>query len=201
MSEWGLPWREDASNQNQRFARNRLRLTTLPALARDYNPQVEEALAGIAELSRAEEEYWAVKVRRLYRRIATSTPRGPVLNVKPLADFHLAVKRRIIRHAILQAKGSLRSIDRRHVEGLLGIVESEHGHDRLNIPGIDAVRSFDYLLLAAPEVLKQGRDYLVRLQLGIPFHLPFGIGTLSLTIQENESSFLCYRRRWPPLRE
>jgi tRNA(Ile)-lysidine synthase len=121
--------------------------------------------------------------------MATPSAWGPVLYLKPLANFHLAARRRIIRHAILQAKGSLRSIDRRHVEAVLRIVESRHGHDRVNIPGVDVLRSFDHLLLAAPEALKQERDYLVPLELGTRFRLPFGVGTLHLTIQEKQSFF------------
>ena len=189
LSGFGLPWREDTSNGNQRFVRNRLRLRTLPALARTYNPKLEEALAGTAELSRAEEEYWAEQVGRLYAQVATPTAWGTVLDVKALANCHLAVKRRLIRHAVSQAKGSLRSIDRQHIEGVLAIIDSRHGHDRVNIPGIDVIRSFDQLLLAAPEVLKRERHYQVGVELGIACQLPFGGGTLHLRIEGKISPF------------
>jgi tRNA(Ile)-lysidine synthase len=189
LSESGLAWRDDSSNQNQRFVRNRLRLTTLPALARAYNPNLEEALAGTAELSQVEEDYWAEQIQNLYNRVATATSWGPVINVKLLTSRHLAIKRRLIRHAILCAKGSLRSIDRPHVEEVLAIAESQHGHDRVNIPGLDVIRSFDHLLLAAPELLKQERDYTVRLELGIPYQLPFGAGAVRLTVERKPPSF------------
>lgn len=189
LTESGLGWREDSSNRNQQFVRNRLRLTTLPRLARSYNPNLEEALAGTAELSRVEEEYWDGQIAALYKRVCTSTGLGPVIDTKALADCHLAVKRRVIRHAIASGKGSLRSIDRRHVDQVLAIVDSRHGHDRVNIPGIDAVRSFDHLLLAAPQALKQERDYRVSLTFGVRHQLPFGAGALSLTVQKKMSPF------------
>ncbi len=185
----GLPWREDSSNQNQQFARNRLRLATLPRLARAYNPNLEEALAGTAELSRVEEEYWAEQIEALYQRLSTSTGLGPVINTEALADHHLAVKRRVIRHAIACAKGSLRSIDRRHVDQVLAIVDSRHGHDRVNIPGIDAIRSFDHLLLAAPQALRQERNYQLRLEFDVRHRLPFGAGALSVTVQKKMPPF------------
>ncbi|MFL6450127.1 MAG: tRNA lysidine(34) synthetase TilS [Bryobacteraceae bacterium] len=189
LSESGLLWREDTSNQNERFIRNRLRLTTLPTLTRAYNPNLEQALAGTAELSQVEEDYWAKQVNGVYARVATHTRRGPLVDVKSLADHHLAVRRRLIRHAILRAKGSLRSIDRRHVDEVLAISESRHGHDRVNIPGVDAIRSFDHLLLAPPEALKEERDYLVRLELETAYQLPFAAGVVRLTIQRKTSSF------------
>jgi tRNA(Ile)-lysidine synthase len=40
----GQPWRQDSSNSDRRFVRNRLRHDLLPLLARDYNPRVSEAL-------------------------------------------------------------------------------------------------------------------------------------------------------------
>ncbi|MFL6417471.1 MAG: tRNA lysidine(34) synthetase TilS [Bryobacteraceae bacterium] len=189
LSEAGLTWREDSSNENQRFVRNRLRLSTLPRLARTYNPNLEDALAGTAELSRVEEEYWAGEIACLYGRIATTTALGPTIDVKTLAECHLAVRRRVIRHAIARAKGSLRSIDRRHVEAILQIVESKHGHDRVNIPGVDAIRSFDRLLLAPPERLRQERDYTLRLALGMRYELPFEAGAMELTIDRQPSPF------------
>ncbi len=189
LSESGLSWREDSSNQNERFIRNRLRLTTLPALSRAYNPNLEEALAGTAELSQIEEEYWAEQIVRLYGGIATQSVLGPVINVRALADFHLAVKRRLIRHGILLAKESLRSIDRRHVDEVLAIAGSRHGHDRVTIPGVDAIRSFDHLLLAGPDLMKEERDYHVRLELGANYRLPFHAGAVGLAIQRKEPPF------------
>src|SRR3954452_14994055 len=78
LSESGLAWREDSSNQNEQFVRNRLRLRTLPRLARRYNPNLEEALAGTAELARVEEEYWSGQIPSLYGTMSTLTAWGPV---------------------------------------------------------------------------------------------------------------------------
>jgi tRNA(Ile)-lysidine synthase len=43
----GQPWREDASNTDPAFTRNRLRHELLPLL-RSYNPRISETLAGLA---------------------------------------------------------------------------------------------------------------------------------------------------------
>ncbi len=52
------PWREDASNLDLRFARNRIRHQLLPQLTRDWNPQLPEALAHLADLAYEEETWW-----------------------------------------------------------------------------------------------------------------------------------------------
>lgn len=180
LRDYGHPFRDDSSNQNQRFVRNRLRLRTMPALARAYNPRLEEALAGSAELFQTEEEYWTEQIEDLYRRVATPGIFGLVVDLKPLAGSHLAIRRRLLRRAILGAKGSLRSIDRRHIEEVLTVIESQHGHDRVNIPGLDVLRSFDHVLLADPSTLKQPRDYEIKLDLNAPYVLPYRAGVLRL---------------------
>jgi tRNA(Ile)-lysidine synthase len=53
----GQPFREDASNCDPRFTRNRIRHGLLPQLARDYNPAVVDVLARLAR--QAEEMYHA----------------------------------------------------------------------------------------------------------------------------------------------
>jgi tRNA(Ile)-lysidine synthase len=42
------PYREDASNRDPRFTRNRIRHELLPLLARDYNPAIVDVLARLA---------------------------------------------------------------------------------------------------------------------------------------------------------
>ncbi|MFZ0662661.1 MAG: tRNA lysidine(34) synthetase TilS [Acidobacteriaceae bacterium] len=57
LSRIGQCWREDASNADVAFTRNRLRRELLPALAA-YNPQIYGHLANMATLARDEDAYW-----------------------------------------------------------------------------------------------------------------------------------------------
>jgi tRNA(Ile)-lysidine synthase len=51
-------WREDSSNADGKFTRNRVRRLVLPLLEREFNPAVAENLAELAEIARDEEDYW-----------------------------------------------------------------------------------------------------------------------------------------------
>ena len=64
LTSLGQSWREDESNLDHRFARNRVRHELLPLLEREYNPNIRQVLSDAAELSRAEEEYWQALVER-----------------------------------------------------------------------------------------------------------------------------------------
>ena len=62
LKDIGQKWREDSSNSDQRFTRNRLRKLVLPLLEREFNPAVAENLAELAEIARGEEDYWENEV-------------------------------------------------------------------------------------------------------------------------------------------
>ena len=62
------PWREDSSNTDETFTRNRLRHTILPAL-RTENPSIDQTLSNLAELAREEEARWAVELARILPQI------------------------------------------------------------------------------------------------------------------------------------
>src|SRR5271168_5403838 len=58
LRDTGQSWREDSSNTDSAFTRNRLRKLVVPLLEKEFNPAVAENLAELAEIARGEEEYW-----------------------------------------------------------------------------------------------------------------------------------------------
>jgi len=55
-------WREDSTNADDKFTRNRVRQMVLPMIEREFNPAVAENLAELAEIARGEEDYWENEV-------------------------------------------------------------------------------------------------------------------------------------------
>jgi tRNA(Ile)-lysidine synthase len=51
-------WREDATNSDSKFTRNRVRKLLLPLIEREFNPSIVENLSELAEIARDEEDYW-----------------------------------------------------------------------------------------------------------------------------------------------
>ena len=58
LREVGQAWREDSSNLDPRFTRNRVRRTLLPLLEREFNPGIAQGLSELADIARVEEDYW-----------------------------------------------------------------------------------------------------------------------------------------------
>jgi tRNA(Ile)-lysidine synthase len=146
----GIPWREDSTNREPRFARNRLRHDLLPQLAREWNPQIAAALAHLADLAQEEQQWWKGELDRLAPNLLANTlpNNGVEVSVAALAALPRAPARRMVRRAISMAKGDLRQIDYDHVERIVEM--PSRGVRRLSLPGIEAIRSFDWIRLAPP---------------------------------------------------
>lgn len=62
LGDIGQDWREDSTNSEESFTRNRLRKLVMPLLEKEFNPSVAENLAELAEIARGEEDYWQNEV-------------------------------------------------------------------------------------------------------------------------------------------
>ncbi|MEO8051934.1 MAG: tRNA lysidine(34) synthetase TilS, partial [Acidobacteriota bacterium] len=148
LRERGIPWREDASNRDPRFARNRIRGALLPQLARDWNPRVGESLAQLAALAHDEERWWRSYIDDLSVGILVPRAGGIEFQAPVLTALPPAVSRRLVRRAIAHAKGDLRNLEYAHVERVLDLAAQAEGDGRLRLPGLDIRRSFDWVRIA-----------------------------------------------------
>lgn len=131
LRELGQTWREDASNLDPQYARNRVRHRVLPLLEAELNPRVRELLAETAAIARAEEEYWAAEVRRLLGQV-WSAAHGS-LDLAGIRRLPLALQRRLVR-AAAELQGV--RLEFQHVEELLALAQAPpSGEKQLLLPG------------------------------------------------------------------
>ena len=160
LKDRGIPWRDDSTNLDRSFARNRIRHGLLPALERDFNPAVRDALARTARLSLEDEEYFASEIGPLAAKLMKWEDDAAIFECSRLTTLPPALRRRLVRYAIEVVKGDLRSIDFHHVENTLALAEASQGSGRLQIPGVDVFRSFEWLRLGRPRANGlEGRNY------------------------------------------
>ena len=88
-----LPIWFDVVNQNNKYARNRIRNDLIPYLQDNFNPQVENSLAQTAELLRADVEYLEAIAQQLLMQARVDNK----LNRLVLQTFPIAIQRRAIR--------------------------------------------------------------------------------------------------------
>jgi tRNA(Ile)-lysidine synthase len=110
------PWREDSTNTDTTFTRNKIRHELLPQL-RVYNPGLDQTLANLAELAREEESRWQTELNRILPQLllpgkpvrgggrAVSTTPGEAsisIELDRLRILDPALRRRLLRAAARQ---------------------------------------------------------------------------------------------------
>jgi tRNA(Ile)-lysidine synthase len=96
-------WREDSSNQDAAFLRNRVRHRLLPMISEEFGQAAIEHMSEMAEIARAEEEHWKCvhpevwPQREATRGNASHTASLPTLAIEPLLALPLASQRRLLQ--------------------------------------------------------------------------------------------------------
>ncbi len=145
LRDRGIPWREDSTNRSLQFARNRIRHGLMPQLTSEWNPKIRETLASTADWAQAEEAYWAVEIDRLAAGRLLERDGAILVRVDSLTDLPLAVARRLVRRAIERAKDDARGVDFYHVAAVIAMAGALQGSGRVQVPGLEIVRSFEWL--------------------------------------------------------
>lgn len=143
--DFQLPIWEDSTNQDLKYARNRIRQELLPYLKENFNPKVESALAQTAELLQAEVEYLeqvAQKLREEAMEVKwterSRSPRGDGqtilrLNRRVLQKAPLALQRRVMRQVLQQILPDAPSFE--HIEKLIALITASNRSQTDPFPG------------------------------------------------------------------
>jgi tRNA(Ile)-lysidine synthase len=115
----GQSWREDSSNRDIAFLRNRVRHRLLPRIAEEFGEAAIEHMSELAEIARAEEEHWA-GADAAQPRPAASLP------LTPLLALSLAAQRRMIREW-LKANAPDSALSFRLIEDVLELARGSAG--------------------------------------------------------------------------
>ncbi|NVN98394.1 MAG: tRNA lysidine(34) synthetase TilS [Geobacteraceae bacterium] len=167
-----LRFREDSSNTDVRFMRNRVRHELLPLLRR-YNPEIAERLNQTADALAADEELLDSQVDAAFK-ISVSIISGQVrLNLALLTLEPMALRKRIYRKAISRLKGNLKQVSSRHLADIDALIQGCRGSGSVTLPGcITAVREYNVVIFRKSEDEPQSLCETVIDQCGIYTLLP-----------------------------
>ncbi|BCL37577.1 tRNA lysidine(34) synthetase TilS [Nostoc sp. MS1] len=152
--DFQLPIWEDSTNQDLKYARNRIRQELIPYLQANFNPQVELAIAQTAELLQAEVEYLEQQAQQLKEeakewgvgsgewgvggdiksKISPSFPSSPVrLNRRVLQKAPLALQRRVMRQVLQEILPDAPNFE--HIEKLTALITAPNLSQTDPFPG------------------------------------------------------------------
>jgi tRNA(Ile)-lysidine synthase len=171
LREVGQDWREDATNRDLSRQRAHIRERLLPIIERDFSARIAERLSELANLSREEEEFWALVIENRYRAIVHE--KGKMLAIRtrdlllPLCSSACAcdgwiqpdgrqveipagaarsVTKRLIRRLYQGLRGDCCELAAAHVEQIIHLASQSASGRRVELPGgITVDRLFDEL--------------------------------------------------------
>jgi tRNA(Ile)-lysidine synthase len=138
LNQSNQPWREDSTNTDTAFTRNKIRHELLPQL-RAYNPNLDQTLANLAELAREEESRWQTELSRLLpqlllpgkpvrgggRAVSTAPGQSAVsIELDRLRALDPALRRRVLRAAARQLGARLSFDETSRLLALCGFLPS-----------------------------------------------------------------------------
>jgi len=150
LNERGFDWREDASNESEEFLRNQVRGRLMPVM-KTVDRNYERALGRVAEMAATDEEYWRREACAVLDRLGRWESGGLVVDRRPLAELHPALLGRVLRLGLERTFGSLRRIDRQHVERVTALTLGVSGEGAVDVPGGRVVRSMDWVRIGGRE--------------------------------------------------
>ncbi|GFE05525.1 tRNA(Ile)-lysidine synthase [Streptomyces caniferus] len=132
-----LPVWDDPHNADPAYTRSRLRHEGLPALEKALGKGVVEALARTAQLSRDDADAldaWAADAE------GTVLDDTGTLDIAALFALPPAVRRRVLRRAVIGAGSPAGSLFARHIEEVDRLITAWRGQGAINLPGRVGVR-------------------------------------------------------------
>jgi tRNA(Ile)-lysidine synthase len=153
---WKVEFRLDEMNQDEKYARVKVRKQLLP-LMHSFNNKIVEALSRTATLLREDARALSDEADKLLRLASPETPQTlrkkddtARLNVDVLASAPAAVRRRALRQWISQGRGDLRRLEMVHLMAVDSLIEGNRGGRIAELPdGSKVVRKRGWLELEA----------------------------------------------------
>lgn len=149
LEQIGQIWMEDQSNQDNTFARNRLRNEVIPLLEK-VNVQAVEHLTFLTEDLQEVGTYLSGQAEEAFVRVVSGIEGGYHLDCEKLKKEHPWIQKQIVKMALEKAAGKKKDLEKRHVQSILELAKKETGK-QISLPyGIIAEKSYQYLRITKP---------------------------------------------------
>jgi tRNA(Ile)-lysidine synthase len=143
-----IVYRVDATNEDKKFFRNKIRHHLLPLLEKEYNPNIRDVLAGTASSVGADYAYLCREAQVFLDRYSVARQGRCVIKLPALAALDISIRRLALRLAAFTVKGDLRRVSFKHFQEMEDLIFSRPAGSEVHLPeGLAAVKSSKNLVL------------------------------------------------------
>ncbi len=140
--------RQDATNTDTRYLRNRIRHELIPRLENNYNPNIKAALNRTADVLGTESEYLNTITRTAFEACRIQTGQETIiLDREKFRQHHLALQRRILRQSVSKMLGAISDLYFAHCNAMLNLIEGDTPNAVLPLPnGLQFRRAYQRII-------------------------------------------------------
>jgi tRNA(Ile)-lysidine synthase len=161
LSEAGISYCQDSSNESKIYLRNKIRSELIPDLKEKFNPGIEENLAQMAQILRQDDEY----IRNSVQEAMKSTyiqdqPNRISLNIEYVNGLAPAIRSRLFKKILESLNPEKNGFSFSNINALERLAQITESGKRFSLPfGIEATREYDNLILERDKACLKQVDY------------------------------------------
>lgn len=144
LQKIGQNWVEDASNQDDLFARNQIRNQIIPRLEK-VNDQAVEHIGQLCEDIKEVTAYLTKQVDDAFLRCTKQIEFGFEIDCEQLLKENIWIQKQILKNILERTAGKKKDLERRHVEDLLILTKNGTGK-QISLPyNMIAEKNYQYI--------------------------------------------------------
>jgi len=162
LSEAGISYCQDSSNESKIYLRNKIRFELIPYLKEKFNPRIEENLAQMAEILRQDDEYIRNSVQEALKStyIQNQSNRIISLNIEYIKGLAPAIRSRLFKKILESLNPEKNGFSFSNIKALERLAQVTESGKRISLPlGIEAKREYDSLILERDKICLKQVDY------------------------------------------
>lgn len=119
----------DKTNFENIYTRNKIRNELIPYLEKEFNPNIIESVARMADIIQEEDKYLEQITKQAYEEILISKDNKEiVLDLKKFNTLDLVIKNRIVLYTITILFGTSSGIEKKHIEDIIKLCANNIGN-------------------------------------------------------------------------
>lgn len=145
--------RTDSSNLEKIFNRNKIRLEFIPSINNEFKTNIIENVARMTGIIKDDCDFLEGYTLKAYNDcVQESDNNGVSINIAKLMEYHIAIRKRVLRNAVKSVKGDLKGIENTHIDSIQKIIISNKTGKEIQLPkNIRAFISYNILKIYAFE--------------------------------------------------
>jgi tRNA(Ile)-lysidine synthase len=174
LEKSGISYRRDSSNENSMYLRNQIRGELIPYLKEKYNPKIEENLARMAQILRAEDEFIGGHVTEALQSSFIQRQQNRILlNIDYINKLPAAIRLRLFKTILEDLSASKNGISFAHIKSLDDLSQKRESGKRIILPlEVEARREYDNLILESKKTYSRQMKYEYKVDIPCSLYVP-----------------------------